>query len=1533
MQNYGQQPPAAYQRPGSTTSFASAPAPPPVPPAYGTPQSQNQWAAPAPSHGQNQSQNQGQQWGQQAQQTGGYNPNIYGAMPGGYSQAQAAPSYNAPAYPPQQDAPPPPPPKPASFAASVAQQQNSQGYPQQSTYSTQPPQHNSGYDQGIGGYTSQGVYQAQAIPQPYNNAAPPPPSQTPGGSYPPSSQGPPLPARPGSIYGAAQAGTPSTPVSAGSHPLQQHPDPSATASYTQSTYSQPPSYTYGYAAGQNQSSTPVSAVSQPPIQQQSGPSAASNYTQSLPPTFSHGQQYQASQSSHPAQQGQYEQNTQNQYAPPAPIQPQGHYAQQESTHYPAQHNPYGHNVQPQQNQTAQSPAHFQQQNNQSYNQYPPQSQTPQQINQQPSQWGPPENQQYGQQQQPTQQPVHQQGWQQGHQTQNSYSNQQQQQNHHQQGQTAGIQAPQPMNGNVGTASQGFVNEPSPQSQPVSPLAHRQTMSFGSQHDIGRTDSISSIALGSIHAQRVENRTESPRPAPSNAPPPRDTPSQFSALGMGGPSDWEHFGGEGDIDDEELLSKKENDKASTTVELPAVVPASSVSSNFPSPPDQPLQLHQQRPDDFQPTPDLSERGTPTQKPPHVQQSFAVHDGGRHTPVHGTPAQQQNFVMSDGGWSASAATPQNLSQAYTTAERSRDPVAQGISQNENDARMQQANQELEHKVQQLESAIQSKDNDFEALNRDIEQQQADSRREIDELSVVLETVKKHAEQERKALDDQLKVLKATVEQGNTDREALLKEKDNEIERWKEDGEGKDNSVKEKEGIIADLNKQLRDQNTAIEELKKELETEKSKVPPQPTAAALIPDIDPWYAGSLERYIAMLRGEASEAKVEDKIKTFTAFMKNESGIRGLEYYNTPPPAPAVRELVKQPTPPAAQRKSDLNVQVPQPAESPTDDIQYSPGGRPVMLRRGTIPASVQPASGPSEPFTQSGTILTPTSSQDDDYARNPVSIQSPPEQQSQPQYKAYVPPGGSQADPTKPLLNQSMSFANSAPVAPLQTPGSGKVKDDMFFGGSSSQTSSRPGSRPTTGTPSEVPLPLPLSTPKPLGVSRPKSTEQKDPLQSLKTLIPSKITPSKASPQLERVRQKMSTISSDTTFITTLTTSWDKTVTKTRKENADARHKRQEESEAHTDQLFNDHEISYADIGDIEDEFKEKERELKAQEDRAEYASYNAMVFEKVYSTLQEQIKSLTDISIDAESLLQTSASGVKTLDGGDGPTTEESLKIFHEVHQQIEKRHEDVAAAVSERDKRYKKTEVQPLYAAGNIVKMKTVEKHFENAEKQGVARAKAEKAQRAKDFYSVVEDIVIEAISVEQREIEGIANTLQHLSSSSPEDDDVKDTASRARETIAALKTSSKSLLAHLHALEIDLHASEADAALAHAKASNSPPEEIAELEKEKTRKEGELKEEFERKIKVVEQDDGEGIGGTTTQWKGGKKDGGSSPRGGRGPSSGSVVQAPTQPQVQVQIQTQAQRNETPPLRLSEEEEKRIRLEKALEAAKRRNGDL
>ncbi len=280
----------------------------------------------------------------------------------------------------------------------------------------------------------------------------------------------------------------------------------------------------------------------------------------------------------------------------------------------------------------------------------------------------------------------------------------------------------------------------------------------------------------------------------------------------------------------------------------------------------------------------------------------------------------------------------------------------------------------------------------------------------------------------------------------------------------------------------------------------------------------------------------------------------------------------------------------------------------------------------------------------------------------------------------------------------------------------------------------------------------------------------------------------------------------------------------------------------------------------------------------------VFDKAYDRLQSQIKSLMDLYIKAESLVMASASGITILKGNKSATVGESVKLLKELHEQMEIRHDIVALAVAERDKRYKKTEIQPLYAAGNISKMKNMEKNFENAEKQAIFQAKSDKAGRIGDLVKFVEEVMVSAIGVEQGEIDRIVSAIRDLTETSDEG-----LLTRARSTILALKSSSKSLLSQLNLLELELNDCIHEAEVAQARAENAGPERIQQLEKELFEEKKNTQGEYQRRVDVIEQDREE-IDQLIEQ------------KGGR-------------------------------LELDEEEEKEKRIKRALEEAKRRNGDL
>lgn len=1030
-------------------------------------------------------------------------------------------------------------------------------------------------------------------------------------------------------------------------------------------------------------------------------------------------------------------------------------------------------------------------------------------------------------------------------------------------------------------------------------------------------------------------TESPKPLPSlpAPPPPRDDATKFSALGTGGPSDWEHFGATEEVDDEELFAPKKDGRQGVPVLLDSVEVTSRISPSqmqgeWPTPPVQPATSDMSNRDAYQPTPPPD---STIQRPP--SRSAAVGSVAVDNTVASHPQQhsQQAFVMEDvviAPLKVSRPSSQRNTPAQEQARHQPPPSANPSHQVEFPPSV--APPIASQSKPAPTTGFAAEKESWERVRADLVKETGDLRAEVEQLKIIIATTKTHAEYERNVLVEQMDTMKAAAEQARSDSDGLITERNATIERLQEDGEGKtdainekdaeisrlrteskakDNTITESQALIDDLKRQLTVKDDEIsnlkqqiknnqtaehlaQELKQQLEAEKSKEPPKPTPAALVQDLDPWYAGSLERYITMLRGEAQEASVEDKIKVFTSFLKAESSARGIDYHTAPPPAMTTQQQgvqskgfsQEEPIPRVDEELSKLQT-LPTDA-SEDDDIQYSPGGRPIVHRM-TNP-KFEELAHPHQTFSvssQSTAVLTPTSSQDENPNQTPTPVQS-----EALQYKAYAPLSTGKSDLTQTPHRQSLSSVTPVILNPALS--YGNKGDEVFFGGS--HTTGTPSSRPSSGggadTSAAVPAPLSLNRPHPLAI---KTTTQSISVDKLANLPAVKVAVPLPNPQLETIREKLAGLHLDLPVLADLATSWEKSASIVRKEKDAARRKRQEESEEHTDQLFNDNEIAYADIAVIEDEFKEQERKLKAQEDRDEYNSYVDTVFNTVYDGLQQQIKSLMDLYTEVESLLPVSVSGKVALEGSDAPLTKDCLKLLEDLFELIEQRHDKVVEAVADRDKRYKKTEIQPLYAAGNITKMKQVEQHFARAEKEAAERAREEKAARVDTFVRIVETSVIAAVGVEQHEIQDIIAAARDV----PPAPEHETLFSHAREAVLLLGESSKSLLELLNDVEIDVGGAILESQLAGARAEKQA-DQVAALERQIADREAGLKDELKRKEQVLEQD--------REEIEKAIKDAG---------------------------QEASSTGEGAPVERSEEQIKQERLRMALEAAKRRNGDL
>lgn len=211
----------------------------------------------------------------------------------------------------------------------------------------------------------------------------------------------------------------------------------------------------------------------------------------------------------------------------------------------------------------------------------------------------------------------------------------------------------------------------------------------------------------------------------------------------------------------------------------------------------------------------------------------------------------------------------------------------------------------------------------------------------------------------------------------------------------------------------------------------------------------------------------------------------------------------------------------------------------------------------------------------------------------------------------------------------------------------------------------------------------------------------------------------------------------FIHQTVLEWDKRNRVLRKKLDEERSQRQAESEARIDDLFNDNEIGYADIGELEAEFKLAEAKLKYEEDKAELDSFTAEVFDGVAGRLRGEVEELGRGFERAVWLLdEESEAAGRCLERNDGegkgaPEMGIVMNLVLGIFNKMEVRHQKLTEAAVERERRRKRLELTVLYTNGDTAGVKRLESEFATAERMQVlqeARAKDARANALMDAF-------------------------------------------------------------------------------------------------------------------------------------------------------------------------------------------------------------
>ena len=362
----------------------------------------------------------------------------------------------------------------------------------------------------------------------------------------------------------------------------------------------------------------------------------------------------------------------------------------------------------------------------------------------------------------------------------------------------------------------------------------------------------------------------------------------------------------------------------------------------------------------------------------------------------------------------------------------------------------------------------------------------------------------------------------------------------------------------------------------------------------------------------------------------------------------------------------------------------------------------------------------------------------------------------------------------------------------------------------------------------------------------------LGPLLTVLPQSSLIRPESRHMVNLRQAIDAVVDEYSFIHKAVLTWDVDAKKTREQHEKERHLRQGESEQKFDALFNDNEIGYGDISDLEAEFKRSEAARKADEDRAEYQSFVCEVFDTVWARLHYEMDQLNPLYEQCTQMVTDAPAGKDMFEDTQGrvaiaPAMDNLLNLY----QKLGIRHQKAFEAVLERDRRLKKTEVAPWYALGDIKKVKQLKKRFEEAEKNAILQFCRQRDERANELMDILGPNTRRGVGANQDYMESIMQAVRNIAMEAalgavPEDVVIStDQILKAKTITTALARSSEQIVQTFHVADMLLNAAGYEVSVANARLMNADAATFKRLSEEKRNEDQKLMEDLEHRLSLI----------------------------------------------------------------------------------------
>lgn len=348
-----------------------------------------------------------------------------------------------------------------------------------------------------------------------------------------------------------------------------------------------------------------------------------------------------------------------------------------------------------------------------------------------------------------------------------------------------------------------------------------------------------------------------------------------------------------------------------------------------------------------------------------------------------------------------------------------------------------------------------------------------------------------------------------------------------------------------------------------------------------------------------------------------------------------------------------------------------------------------------------------------------------------------------------------------------------------------------------------------------------------------------------------------QFSNLRQVADAVPDDFSFIHQSVVAWDGKARRQREINERERHARQMDSEQKIDALFDDHEIGYGDISELESGFKRSEAARKADEDRSEYKTFVAEVFNVVWARLHYEIDQMNPHYNEHTKMLNDSTAGKDMFDlSGKRFALAPTMDALLTLHQKLEIRHQKAFEAVLERDRRLKKTELSPWYSLGNVTKVKQLERQFEDAEKKAIVEYCRQRDIRANDLMDVLDQNTLRGVGANQDYMEMVMKAVRRIASGRAfasqsgggEPGVGLDEVTKAKLVTKALATSSEQIVQTFHVADMLLNAADYELSVAKAKLSGADTMTFQTLKEERAKEDQKLMRDLEHRLALIRED-------------------------------------------------------------------------------------